>query len=362
MGGGYASYRLWLCNRLSEMYRLLKPEGVLCVHLDYRSVHYIKTDLDKIFGQGLIDRGAKHLVNEIIWYFNQGGGPSSYFKNRHNTILVYSKGRKPFFNDKDVRLPFTPHKRSKSGRNYGGVMGIDKDGREYVEKWGTGKKKKYRYYLDEGKAPESVWTDIQSLQSGESERVDNRWSTQKPLALLDRLIKAFSKDDPKTVIADFFCGCGTTLSSAQGLSRRWLGVDVSKEASTVVRKRMARDHKLKLQVIPLKSLTKAQVLRLPHDEFERYAVQSIGGIPTQNSKPVDGYMPDGSPIEVKKHKGNIGIEVLDKFHKHLKANGRGYIIAKSFGKGFKNEVDRLKLEEGLDIVFMTVDELIRDVS
>ena len=125
---------------------------------------------------------------------------------------------------------------------------------------------------------------------------------------------------------------------------------------------MARDHQLKVDILQLKSLTKAEVLRLKPEEFEKYAVRSIGGTPTPNSKPVDGYMPDGSPIEVKMHDKPIGVGVLDKFHRFLQKNGRGYIVSKSFGKGFKEEAARLKIEEGLDVVFITVDDIIRDAS
>ena len=116
-----------------------------------------------------------------------------------------------------------------------------------------------------------------------------------------------------------------------------------------------------VEVLQLNSLTKEEILKLQHGEFEKYAVRSIGGTPTPNSKPVDGYMPDGSPIEVKMI-DKIGVGVLDKFHRFLQKNGRGYIVAKSFGRGFKDEVARLKLEEGLDVVFMTVDDIIRDAS
>ena len=109
-------------------------------------------------------------------------------------IIIYSKNKNNYtFNDKNIRLPFTPHKQDKSGKNYGGVMGTDEEGRKYVEKWGTGKKKKYRYYLDGGKSPESVWIDIQSLQSAAKERVEGKWPTQKPISLIRSFYKGFFK-------------------------------------------------------------------------------------------------------------------------------------------------------------------------
>jgi len=363
-GGGINSYILWMTNRLREMHRLLKPTGVLCVHLDYKSVHYIKVELDKIFGQGSTDRGSDHLVNEIIWYFNQGGGRSkNNFKNRHNHILIYSKKKKYIFNEKDLRLPFTPHKQSKSGKNFGGVMGIDENGREFVEKWGTGKKKKYRYYLDEGKSPESVWTDIQSLQSAAKERVNNRWATQKPIALLERIIKAFTNKDH--IVADFFCGCGTTISASESLGRKWIGVDVSKDASQVIRKRMTRDHNLDVDILSLKSLTKEEILSLDPFEFEKYCVRSIGGIPNDIQRGdggTDGYLiEDGTPIQVKMSE-RVGRTVIDSFHKHLQKNGKGVIIAKSFGRGAKEEVARLRLKEGYEVTLVTIDDILREAA
>ena len=91
---------------------------------------------------------------------------------------------------------------------------------------------------------------------------------------MKRIIKAFT--DKNDIIADFFCGCATTLSATQSLKRRWIGCDVSKDASKIIRKRMVRDHKMDIEILPLKSLTKSQILKLPASEFEKYAVRSIG--------------------------------------------------------------------------------------
>ncbi len=113
-------------------------------------------------------------------------------------------------------------------------MGVDEDGRRYVEKWGTGKKKLYRYYLDEGKLPEDVWTDIQSIQSAASERLE--YPTQKPEALLDRIIKASSNEGD--LIADFFCGSGTTAAVAEKLGRKWIATDLGKFGIHTTRKRL----------------------------------------------------------------------------------------------------------------------------
>ncbi len=154
---GMFSCLAWLNARLWEMKRVLKATGSIYVHCDWHASHYIKCEMDKVFGYD-------NFVNEIVWHYSQGGKSTAHFARKHDVLLWYRKGASTSFNDKDVRLPLTPHKQSTSGQNYGGRMGADDDGREYVEKWGTGKKKLYRYYLDEGKVPEDVWSDIQSDQ------------------------------------------------------------------------------------------------------------------------------------------------------------------------------------------------------
>jgi len=226
-GKGADSFIAMIYERLKLIRDLLAPDGSIYVHCDYRVNSYMRLALDEIFGND-------NFINEVIWYYSQGGKGQEYFARKHNTIFLYGKTPTPFFDQKSVRLPFTPHKQDSSGKNYGGRMGVDENGREYVEKWGTGKKKLYRYYLDEGKTPEDVWTDIQSIQSGASERHD--YPTQKPESLLERIIKASSKEGD--IIADFFCGSGTTLAVAEKLGRKWIGSDLGRFGIHTSRKRL----------------------------------------------------------------------------------------------------------------------------
>ena len=226
-GKGADSFIAMIYERLALMRDLLAEDGSIYVHCDWRVTSYIRHILDEVFGRD-------SLNNEIIWYFSQGGKGSANFGKKHNTIWFYRKTESAIFNEKSVRMKFTPHKQDSTGKNYGGRMGIDEDGREYVEKWGTGKKKLYRYYLDEGKLPEDVWTDIQSIQSAASERVD--YPTQKPEALLDRIVKASSNKG--NIVADFFCGSGTTAAVAEKLGRKWIATDLGKFAIHTTRKRM----------------------------------------------------------------------------------------------------------------------------
>ncbi len=224
---GTASYLAMITPRLILMRELLADTGSIYVHLDWHVGHYVKILLDEVFGKRYFD-------NEIIWHYSQGGKSTEGFAKKHDLIFVYTKNAARYFDGKAVRMPFTPHKQDKSGKNYGGRMGVDEDGREYVEKWGTGMKKLYRYYLDEGKVPENVWSDIQSIQSDAGER--SGYATQKPEPLLERVILASCPLGG--VVLDVFGGSGTTAAVAEKLGRRWITTDLGKPACMIMRKRL----------------------------------------------------------------------------------------------------------------------------
>ena len=123
----------------------------------------------------------------------------------------------------------------KSGKeSFGGRLETDEDGQKYRLVYGTknalGEAKYYKYYLDEGKVPEDWWTDINSLQSGVKERTG--YPTQKPLALLERIIKGSSNEGD--IVFDPFCGCATTCVAAQSLNRKWIGIDISPQAGELI--------------------------------------------------------------------------------------------------------------------------------
>ena len=339
-GSGINSYIAFMKDRLEQMHRLLKDTGSLFVHVDYRAVHYLKVELDKIFGEGNADNGSKHLINEIIWCYKSGGIPKKSLSRKHDSILWYSKNIKKYVYNKQ----FTPYS-------------------EKTLKRGLTKCKSALYSLDKkGANLTDWWSDITPLLSPTCfERLG--YPTQKPLVLLERIIKCASNEGD--IVADFFCGCGTAISAAEKLGRYWIGVDASTEASKIIRKRMADEHKLKIKVTPLGKLTKIQVKRLDPFEFERYMVTCIGGVANSKQRGdggIDGRMvEDGAPIQVKKS-DNVGRPVLDSFYKHLKKKGRGFIIGHSFSKTSKEEVMRLKNEEGLDLKLITTDEVLKMVA
>lgn len=362
--GGLSLFVNWMQERLDQAHRLLKPTGSLFVHMDYRAIHHIKVEMDKIFGGGNIDKGMKHCINEIIWSYSQGGKGKKSFAQKHDTILWYAKDpKKYYFNGKakEVRGPLTPHKQDPSGKSYGGRMGVDEDGREYVEKWGTadknGKKKLYRYYLDEGKILEAVWTDINSLQAGDSERVG--FDTQKPKKLLKRIIAGASKEG--AVVADFFCGCGTAVVAAHELKRKYIGADISPKAAQIIRKRLAELGETPKEV-KIEELSASQLIRIRDPfEFQDRMVRLLGGEPSKRHSGdggIDGkIISDSAPIQVKQ--SQVGRPTVDAFYKHLKSHGRGYIIGTDISRDAYAEMARLEREEGLDLKLMTVEEVLQ---
>lgn len=208
--GGIKSYLAFLFPRLVECHRLLAAQGTLYVHLDWRAAHYVRIQLDTIFG-------AENFLNEIIWHYRTGGVARQWFSRKHDTILVYAKklGRHRFHQIREGRF-------RTDGLNY------DESGRPYKST-----KKGRLYFHPDGPALTDVW-DIPFLSTVSLERV--RWPTQKPLALARRIISASSR--PGDLVADFFCGSGTTLVAAKEMGRRYRGCDSSRPAIAITRRRL----------------------------------------------------------------------------------------------------------------------------
>lgn len=205
---GMFSYLAWLNARLWEMKRVLKPTGSIYVHCDWHASHYIKCEMDKIFGY-------ERLVNEIIWCYRQGGRASNDFGSKHDTLFWYSKTESWRFNPDPIRVP------------YEGSGGYQTSGRGVTIKGRTYKPNPL------GKIPEDWW-DIAALPPMSAERLG--YPTQKPEALLERIVNACS--NPGDTVADFFMGGGTTGAVALKLGRRFVGCDVSRVAVSVTASRM----------------------------------------------------------------------------------------------------------------------------
>jgi len=360
--GGMPGYLIWLNARLYEMKRLLKKTGSVYVHCDWHASHYIKVEMDKIFG-------ASNFVNEIAWYYSQGGKSKQHFARKHDVLFWYAKTNAFVFNADRVRMPFTPHKQSKSGKNYGGRMGVDENGREYVEKWGTGKKKLYRYYLDEGKVPEDVWTDIQSIQADANERIG--YPTQKPEPLLERVIKASSPD--AGTVADFFCGGGTTAAVAQRLGRRWITCDQSRVAVAITADRLTRQVEEQTgKLFPVPDFTvehwgvyeARRLADAPADQFRAFVLRAFGAVAEGHEPGVHGYK-GAIPVWVGEADQKKAVTAADvqafanamrKTLRYKQDNLRdGIMLAWAFRPDAVEAAERLRRLEQTDLNFIRLD-------
>ena len=207
------SYLIYMAIRILEMRRILKPTGSIYLHCDPTMSHYLKIVMDAIFGR-------KNCRNEIVWCYTGPSNNVRYFKKKHDIILYYSIGDTWVFNADKVRIPYTRLNTQKGGGS-GGIGGDMDEG-------------KVASYVAKGKVPEDWWPDISPVGRIKGERI--KYPTQKPLALLRRIIQASS--NPGDLVLDPFCGCATTCVAADGLNRSWIGIDVSDKAVELVAHRI----------------------------------------------------------------------------------------------------------------------------
>ena len=220
---GLDSYLEFLYNRLVKMRQLLKPNGSIYVHLDWHISHYIKLILDEIFG---ID----NFRNEIIWAYPAASVKTRrFFIRSYDTILFYSNSDDYIFND-DPNIYMEYSNRVKN------ALKKDEEGIFYYRGGSHNGKKLSRkvYVQQEGIFPRDVWNDIPYIRANTKEY--QGFSTQKPERLLRRIILASTNEND--IIADFFCGSGTTLAVAEKLRRRWIGTDINKHTIHMSRKRI----------------------------------------------------------------------------------------------------------------------------
>jgi site-specific DNA-methyltransferase (adenine-specific) len=215
------------------------------------------------------------------------------------------------------------------------------------------------------------WTDILNVQSQAKERIG--YPTQKPLALLERIIKMASNEGD--TILDPFVGGGTTIAAAEMLNRKWLGIDQSVQAIKVTDLRLQNEKNLFSQpyVVQLYKYDYDELRNKPAFEFERWIVEQYGGqanIKQRGDFGIDGKTADGTPLQVKRS-DNISREVIDKFptaaerfdarlFERNRTEGKpiGFIIAFSFGKGAIEEVARLKNQKGIVIKLIKVADIV----
>ena len=223
-------YLQFMYERLILMRELLADDGAIYVHCDWRVQAFIRLILDEIFGRDA-------FLNEIIWCYTQGGRPKDGFPNKHDNLFLFRKSESFSLNKEDVRIDFDLY----SEKSSSSFTKIDEDGRKYKEIFGPGKKKLYRYYEDEGKIPYDWWTDIPKVTGRAAASKTTQlvgYPTQKPEALLERIIKASSKRGD--IVFDCFMGSGTTQAVAMKLGRRFIGADINLGAVEITTKRLLK--------------------------------------------------------------------------------------------------------------------------
>ena len=260
--GGLTGYLIWLNARLYEMKRLLKPTGSIYVHCDWHASHYIKVEMDKIFGY-------ESFQNEIVWRYRRWPAKQRRFQKMHDVLLSYTKdsSEAKTFNQMYEDL-------ADSTRKLWGT-------KQQVADFSSGRRKPSQTEKESPGAPMSDVWDISVIAPIAKERIG--YPTQKPQALLERVIKASSNEGD--VVADFVGGGGTTAATAQRLGRRWITCDQSRVAVSVSAERLKQDAITRgLEDAPVPDFTvehwgiyeAEQLSRMPLGEFREFVLRAYG--------------------------------------------------------------------------------------
>jgi len=423
------AYIEFMRPRCVELHRVLKKTGSFYYHCDWHASHYVKVMLDQIFGED-------NFENEIVWKRTTAHADTHGFGHVHDILFRYSNGGKPIFNVqlKDYSQDYVDNyfiyedeyvttrgkfrindvtgsglRKGETGQPWRGIdpakIGKGRhwmrtpteleemaaDGRIYFpSKGGTPGWKRYANEL-KGQPVDSIWDDIPALTSfSKSAKEALGYPTQKPLALLDRIIKASSNEND--IVLDAFCGCGTALVAAQKLKRQWIGIDVSPTACRVMAKRLKKDCGLKEDeklweigrgfVVRDLPKTEAELRKYPAFEFENWAVVALGGIPNKvqvGDLGIDGRIYPVSAIPELRVKENVEMDFMDVWYpiqvKQTDKVGRpdidafetamqraerklGYFVGFDFTGDALFEIDRFRRTTGCEIKPLTVREIL----
>jgi DNA modification methylase len=201
--GGINVYVDWMKQRVMELHRVLKPSGSFYLHCDWHAGHYLKVMCDEVFGYN-------NFQNEIVWEYQTGGATSIRFSRKHDNIFFFTKSDKWHFYPDEIQERRTEKSLARAQNPKGARISA----------------------TDEFKNPTDVF-HIQALNPMAKERLN--YPTQKPEALLERVIKASSNKGD--IVLDAFCGSGTALAVAEKLGRHWIGIDISPSAIALIKNR-----------------------------------------------------------------------------------------------------------------------------
>jgi DNA modification methylase len=417
------AYIDYMRPRCLELHRVLKKTGSFYYHCDWHASHYVKVMLDQIFSE-------EQFQNEIVWKRTSAHSDPKRYGANHDSIFFYTAGKQWTWNK--MFLPYSEdyieqnyRYRNADGRRFRvSDMTANKPGGDVSYEWTTpdGTKVKpykgrywayskanmqqmhdagliyYRttgmpmlkHYLDEmpGVPLQTFWDDIKPVISGSEERLG--FPTQKPLALLERIIQASSNEND--IVLDAFCGCGTALVAAQKLKRQWIGIDYSPTACRVMAKRLKKDCGLKEDeklweigrgfIVRDLPKTEEELRKYPPFEFENWAVVALGGIPNKaqvGDFGIDGriypveampaqraretgemdFMDVWYPVQVKQ-RDKVGRPDIDNFEAVMMREDRklGYFVGFDFSGDALFEIDRFRRKEGREIKALTVREIL----
>ena len=414
------AYIDYMRPRCVELSRVLKKTGSFYYHCDDHASHYVKVMLDQIFGES-------NFLNEVIWKRTGARGDAKGWNQLHDSLFVYGGGGDTAWNpqfeeysdhyietkythdDGDGRLyrldnmtspnprpnmtyEWKGHESPPKGWRYSRetMAQLDEEGRIWYPD-DKAKRPQLKRYLDEmhGVPMGSVWTDIAPINSQAAERLG--YPTQKPLALLERIIAASSHEND--LVLDAFCGCGTALVAAQKLKRQWIGIDISPTACRVMAKRLRSVCSLSESETQWKKTDRGFIVRdlprseeqlrkMPPFEFENWAVIALGGIPNKTQVGdlgIDGriypvsamperrgketgeleFMDTWYPIQVKQT-DKVGRPDIDAFAHAMQRKERklGYFVGFAFTGDALFEIDRFRRTTGCEIKPLTVREIL----
>lgn len=408
------AYIDYMRPRCVELARVLKKTGSFYYHCDDHASHYVKVMLDQLFGH-------QCFQNEIAWKRTGARGDGLAWNQLHDTLFFYSKSAKFTFHrqfeeygdeylekkyrydDGDGRkyrldnmtspnprpnmmYVWKGHASPEKGWRYSRetMAELDAEGRIWYPAEKSKRPQLKRYLAEmQGIPMGSVWTDIAPINSQAMERLG--YPTQKPLALLQRIVGASS--NPNDIVLDAFCGCGTALVAAQNLGRQWIGIDISPTACRVMAKRlrdvcyMREDEKLwrlgRGFVVRDLPWTIAKLRELPPFEFENWAVIALGGVPntvqvgdmgidgkiypvgTKPSDQNDMFAGDWFPIQVKQS-DRVGRPAIDQFEAVMtrEERQRGFFVAFGYTSDAEAECAAFHKKTGRLIKLITVQEIL----
>lgn len=257
------AYLVMMAIRLQELHRVLKSTGSIYLHCDPTASHYLKLVMDAVFE-------GKNFRNEIIWLYTRPGTKhQKQFPKVHDIILWYSKSDNWIFKPDAIRIPYS-QRTIERGKYSVATSKVTKGINQRVLPKG-------------GKCPEDWW-HIPMIQGNARERLG--YPTQKPEALLERIIKASSNEGD--IVLDPFCGCGTTVTVAEKLKRKWMGIDITHLAVSLMKHRLEYSfgNKVKYEVIgEPKDLKGAEELaREDPYQFQWWALGLVGARLTESEK------------------------------------------------------------------------------